>query len=175
MRTASLVLAGVTGVVLTAVTLAALAFRTGYRPVLDRVRRFNRAVTNPRQLRDGAGGPGAWASVVEHVGRTSGTTYRTPVGALPDGDARFLVALPYGPDTDWVRNLRAAGGGVVHHDGSAVRVRDPEVVQRRAVAHALAGGAEALAERVFGVDRYLVLHRVDADEPAAPNRSTYGD
>lgn len=49
-----------------------------------------------------------WAVVV-HRGRKSGRTFRTPLWAFrrPHG---FVIALTYGPDTDWVRNVLAAGG-----------------------------------------------------------------
>lgn len=49
-----------------------------------------------------------WAVVV-HRGRKSGRTFRTPLWAFrrPNG---FVIALTYGPDTDWVRNVLAAGG-----------------------------------------------------------------
>ena len=42
-------------------------------------------------------------------GRRTGTWHTTPVNPLPFEGARYLVA-PRG-DTEWVRNLRAAGGG----------------------------------------------------------------
>jgi len=67
----------------TVVALAALAtvFLVGMRSkspaVVDRVRRFNRSVTNPRVLRP-AGAPGASASVIRHVDRVSGRAYKTP-------------------------------------------------------------------------------------------------
>ncbi len=46
--------------------------------------------------------------LIRHVGRRSGTPYETPVWAFrqPDG---FLIVLTYGPDTDWLRNVQAAG------------------------------------------------------------------
>lgn len=49
-----------------------------------------------------------WAVVI-HRGRKSGRTFRTPLWAFrrPDG---FVIALTYGPDADWVRNVQAAGG-----------------------------------------------------------------
>ena len=46
--------------------------------------------------------------VLEVRGRTSGEPRRTPVNLLTFDGARFLVA-PRG-ETQWVRNLRAAGG-----------------------------------------------------------------
>jgi deazaflavin-dependent oxidoreductase (nitroreductase family) len=51
-----------------------------------------------------------WGSRVLYVrGRTSGLWRSTPVNVLTRGGQRYLVA-PRG-HTQWVRNLRAAGGG----------------------------------------------------------------
>src|ERR1700756_4321232 len=46
--------------------------------------------------------------ILTHVGRKSGTVYRTPVNVFraPQG---FLIALTYGRDSEWVRNVVAAG------------------------------------------------------------------
>lgn len=46
-------------------------------------------------------------SVVHHVGRTSGRRYRNPVSAYPLGDG-FVIAAPYGAESNWVRNVLAA-------------------------------------------------------------------
>jgi deazaflavin-dependent oxidoreductase (nitroreductase family) len=51
----------------------------------------------------------AGSRVLEVRGRTSGEPRRTPVNLLTLGDERYLVA-PRG-NTQWVRNLRAAGTG----------------------------------------------------------------
>ncbi|MFI7589351.1 nitroreductase family deazaflavin-dependent oxidoreductase [Spongisporangium articulatum] len=49
--------------------------------------------------------------VLTVVGRTSGQPRSTPVNLLTIGEARYLVA-PRG-ETQWVRNLRAAGNGTL--------------------------------------------------------------
>ena len=66
-------------------------------------------------------------SAVDHVGRRSGRQYRTPVTAFPTTDG-VAILLPYGADTDWVRNLQAAGTGTVVIGGRIVPVRAPRVV-----------------------------------------------
>jgi deazaflavin-dependent oxidoreductase (nitroreductase family) len=48
--------------------------------------------------------------LIRHVGRTSGKVYETPIMGFRRGDS-FVIALTYGPNTDWLRNLQAAGGG----------------------------------------------------------------
>jgi deazaflavin-dependent oxidoreductase (nitroreductase family) len=79
-------------------------------PVPRAVRRFNKHVTN-RVLRVLAGH--GWFVEVEHVGRRSGRIYRTPIMAFRDGDT-VTIALTYGPNVDWLRNVQAAGGCRMH-------------------------------------------------------------
>lgn len=73
----------------------------------QRLARINKRVTN-RLLRHLVGlGPFA---ELEHVGRTSGRSYRTTLLAFRRGEM-VTLALTYGPNVDWLKNLRAAGGG----------------------------------------------------------------
>jgi deazaflavin-dependent oxidoreductase (nitroreductase family) len=46
--------------------------------------------------------------LVTNVGRKSGRIYRTPVNVFRERDG-FLIALTYGRDSGWVRNVVAAG------------------------------------------------------------------
>jgi deazaflavin-dependent oxidoreductase (nitroreductase family) len=50
-----------------------------------------------------------WFGVLEHVGRRSGEVRQTPLNAFRRGPDRWVVALTYGPDVQWVRNVLAAG------------------------------------------------------------------
>jgi deazaflavin-dependent oxidoreductase (nitroreductase family) len=86
---------------------------------------FNRRVTNPL-VRPISGWVPAW-SIVEHVGRRSGKTYRTPVSMFRTTEG-VAVLLPYGTDTDWVKNLQAANGGQVKLGGKIFRVSQPRIV-----------------------------------------------
>lgn len=72
-----------------------------------RVARFNRVATN-QVLKHVAGWAPGFGMVV-HKGRKSGREYRTPVNVFRTKDG-FVVALTYGPDADWVKNVLAAGG-----------------------------------------------------------------
>ena len=91
----------------------------------ERRARFNRVVTNPLTLPISGWLP-LW-SIVEHTGRRSGRSYRTPVSMFhtPDGVA---VLLPYGTDRDWVKNLLAADGGRVKLNGKTFAVTGPRIV-----------------------------------------------
>src|SRR6266550_1134794 len=72
-----------------------------------RVAAFHRAITNRVTVRLAARLPGF--AVVTNVGRKSGRLYRTPVNVFREPDG-FLIALTYGQDSGWVRNVVTAGG-----------------------------------------------------------------
>lgn len=124
--------------------------------VVDGVRRMNRAYMNPKQLQS-AGTPGAYAGVLHHVGRKSGIRYETPLGFVST-DNGFAVLLPYGPNTDWMRNLIAAGSATVTHEGDDIEVHNPRVVPTTAMLESLPAGDRRFA-RLFGIKDCLVLDR----------------
>jgi deazaflavin-dependent oxidoreductase (nitroreductase family) len=141
------------GVLVVAFAAIGVVFLVGMRTrsplVQDVVRRFNRGVTNPRVLRT-AGTPGASASVIHHVGRTTGRSRATPVGPFAVGDS-FVIALPYGPGTDWVRNVLASGSATLVHEGATIPIDQPEVVPSASVIDELPASQQRVL-RVFGVD-----------------------
>jgi deazaflavin-dependent oxidoreductase (nitroreductase family) len=65
--------------------------------------------------------------VVKHAGRTSGRRYETPVNVFRRSDG-FVIALTYGTQADWVRNVLAAGGCELVTRGRTYRLVDPEIV-----------------------------------------------
>jgi hypothetical protein len=103
-----------------------LAMRAKYPPLLTGIRKMNRAATNPRQMGT-AGQPGAYASIVRHVGRNSGTPYETPVQALPTDDG-FVIPLPHSDTADWMKNVLAAGTAIIVNEGADHTVDRPEIV-----------------------------------------------
>jgi deazaflavin-dependent oxidoreductase (nitroreductase family) len=68
---------------------------------------FNLAVTNRITSRFAARFPGF--GILTHVGRKSGRFYRTPVNVFREPNG-FLIALTYGREWEWVRNVVAAEG-----------------------------------------------------------------
>ena len=155
----------VSGLLALAAVAAASAFgvllfgmRTKHPVVLGAVRRFNRDVGNPQQLKN-AGQPGAFAGIIRHVGRSSGRAYETPIGATAT-DEGFVIALPYGPDVDWLKNVVAAGTATLVHEGATYTVDQPQVVATTSVTEHL-DAKEQRVLRVFGVQECVVLHRVD--------------
>src|SRR3954470_9330791 len=95
-------------------------------PLPKRLARFNRVATN-RVLAPAARYLPGFA-VVTHVGRRSGRVYRTPVNLFRAGD-RHAIALTYGRDSQWVRNVLAAGEAEVETRGRTIRLVDPEIVR----------------------------------------------
>jgi deazaflavin-dependent oxidoreductase (nitroreductase family) len=162
-------IAAVVGVlVLVLLGLAAL-FMLGMRRkspfVLRTVRRVNRAFFNPRQMRS-AGTPGAYAAIVRHVGRRSGRPYETPVGAFATDDG-FVIALPYGSDPDWLKNVMASGSATVVHEGGTYRVDRPELIPTGDAAPYLPE-KELRTLRMFAVDQCLRVRTVRTVGAAAP-------
>ena len=119
---------------LVALVLGSLAFlaayllgiRTKSPQVLGTIRKVNRSVFNPLQMKS-AGNSGSYASIVRHEGRMTGKTFETPVVAIPTDDG-FVISLPYGSESDWVKNVLAGGHAIIVHDGSTYEVEKPEVV-----------------------------------------------
>ncbi len=123
-------------------------------PLPRRLARFNRVATNRVAIPVAGRAPGF--GVVLHTGRRSGRPYRTPVSAFrtPRG---FVIALTYGPDSDWTKNVLAAGGGTLLTRGAAVPLTDPRMVTTRR--HPAVPGPVAAALRLLGVRDYVELDR----------------
>ena len=66
-------------------------------------------------------------SIVRHVGRTSGREYQNPVSAYPLGDG-FVIPVLYGADSQWVRNVMAAGRFTLRTRGRDVLLERPEII-----------------------------------------------
>jgi deazaflavin-dependent oxidoreductase (nitroreductase family) len=133
-----------------------LGLRRRWPVVLDGLRRFSRSTINPGQLAT-AGQPGAYASVIEHRGRVSGSTYRTPVvvRAVEDG---WVVSLTYGTRADWVRNVVAAGHTTLVTEGRTIEQVTSRVVPLASpeAARWLSAGERRLLGW-FGIDTCLRL------------------
>ena len=93
-------------------------------PIPRAVRQWNKAGLNKITRRIAPWVPGF--GLVVHRGRRSGRVYQTPVNVFPAGDG-YVLALTYGPDTDWVKNVLAAGGCELRTGGRVVRVTAPRV------------------------------------------------
>jgi deazaflavin-dependent oxidoreductase (nitroreductase family) len=66
-------------------------------------------------------------SIVRHVGRTSGRAYQNPVSAYPLGDG-FVIPVLYGTQSQWVRNVMAAGRFTLRTKGRDHPLERPEII-----------------------------------------------
>jgi deazaflavin-dependent oxidoreductase (nitroreductase family) len=83
-------------------------------------------LANPVFLRLAGSRP--WGiSRFEHRGRRSGALYATPLWALPSNGG-FVLAMPYGAESDWVKNLLARGEADLVRNDVRYRVDQPRVV-----------------------------------------------
>ena len=82
---------------------------------------INKRVFNPVELRRGV------RPVLTHVGRSSGTTYRTPLDAHPV-EGGYVFILVYGSRSDWVRNSLAAGQARLTIDGEEIELAAPRLI-----------------------------------------------
>jgi deazaflavin-dependent oxidoreductase (nitroreductase family) len=105
--------------------------------------RVNRSVTNPVVRQWAARSP--YLAVIGHTGRRSGRRYRTPVMVFVE-EGRLTVSLNYGVDSDWVRNVLAAGSAEVWHRGRRHGLADPHVVSAVGSAHPALTGTLTAAE-----------------------------
>ena len=126
------------------------------------LRQFTRRM-RPLAMRS-AGREGSATSVVGHVGRRSGRAYQTPVTVARHEDS-FLIALPYGDRTDWLKNVLAAGSATIVSDGHSYRVDRPEVIPM-AEAIAYFRPRDQRMQRQFHVETALQVHQREEDPRA---------
>src|SRR5262245_12820185 len=106
------------------------------------------------------------AAQIRHVGRRSGRTYTTPVSARRSGDM-VVIALTFGNQSDWSRNLRSAGGGSIRIEGQDYQVTQPQFISRRhakPLVQAAFSPLERAGFRMLGIKQVIVLRIA----PAAP-------
>ncbi|UOT01619.1 nitroreductase family deazaflavin-dependent oxidoreductase [Rhodococcus opacus] len=114
------------------------------------IARFNRVVTNQVSRHVATILPGF--AMVEHRGRRSGKTYRTPVNVFVV-DGRYRFALTYGAQSDWVRNVVATGGCTIVTRRRTVHLTGPRIVTDSTHSWAPAGVRTVL--RAISADEYL--------------------
>ncbi|MCL3862495.1 nitroreductase family deazaflavin-dependent oxidoreductase [Actinotalea sp. K2] len=90
-------------------------------PITRRITRFTKRVVNPLMLK--VAGRGALVDL-EHVGRRSEEVHHTPLMAFRRGEI-VTVALTYGPEVEWLKNVRSAGGARMHMSGELLTLGPP--------------------------------------------------
>jgi deazaflavin-dependent oxidoreductase (nitroreductase family) len=100
-------------------------------------------------------------AILTHRGRTSGRTYQTPVNVFRRGDEYFFF-LTYGSDSQWVKNVLAAGSCSIETRRQVVELVEPELVTDSELRPAPAP-VRLIEQRIAGVTQYL---RMRAASPA---------
>ena len=95
-------------------------------------------------------------ALLTHVGRRTRKTYQTPLGAQPHGDG-FVVSLPYGSQTDWCRNVMAAGMCKLTLKGHTYELERPEIISGAQVFPALPRMQRIMLQG-SGICDFLWLH-----------------
>lgn len=99
------------------------------------------------------------AAQIQHVGRRSGKVYVTPASAHVHGDV-IVIALTFGSQSDWVRNVRAAGSCTVLIDGRSYRATNPQFLSREQAGPLLKAAfspVQRAGMRLLGVRQFLRL------------------
>ena len=124
------------------------------------VRTFVKHVVNPilRNAARSAHGPFA---LLRHVGRKSGKAYEIPimVWRVKDG---FIIALTYGRQVDWLRNLQAANQGTLRWHKREYVFQTPAFVDEKTALPALPPIIRGFLGKT-GVHQFVKL----ADQPVA--------
>ncbi len=135
--------------------------RTHVFKLPNRIRFFNKYVTN-RLLRVFVKlslGPFA---LIRHVGRRSGKPYETVIWVWPRNDG-FVIALTYGSEVDWYRNMRAAGGGTLVWHKRVYAVGKPEPIDAKTALPAFSAAFRPLF-RWAGMQDFVFM-RTSGSEP----------
>ena len=96
-----------------------------------------------------------WFCVLEHVGRRSGIVRRTAMLALHRDPDRWVIALTYGTDAQWLANVQAAGGCRLLTRGRWIDLGEPR--RFRDPSRASVPRVIRLGLAVLRVDRFLEL------------------
>ena len=104
---------------------SALRNETGRQRLFPLLRPLMRVI-NPGVVRAIQRGQSSFG-VVRNIGRRSGITYETPVDVARTSEG-VLISLPYGPQTNWCRNVLAADHCTLMFDGEEMALTAPQVL-----------------------------------------------
>ncbi|GAA1218883.1 hypothetical protein GCM10009608_64670 [Pseudonocardia alaniniphila] len=98
-----------------------------------------------------------WA-VVHHRGRRTGQALSVPVAVRATADA-VVIALPWGPHTNWAQNVLAAGDCVLTWKGVDHRLDRPELITTADARPYFGSATWAVVSRLLRAESFLRLHR----------------
>jgi deazaflavin-dependent oxidoreductase (nitroreductase family) len=96
---------------------------------------------------------------LRHIGRRTGKSYLTSVGARVGGGV-VLIPLTFGNQSDWARNVTAAGYCSVEVDGHTLRAERPRFLAAADAAplvHVLFSPVERFVFKVLGIKQFMGL------------------
>lgn len=115
------------------------------------------------------------AAQIRHAGRRSGRTYTTPVSARRSGDM-IVIALTFGNQSDWSRNVRSAGGGTIRIEGEDYNVTEPQILNLREakpLVQAAFSPVDRVGFRMLGIKQVMILRMASAEHlPGAAAAAT---
>ncbi|MDQ6832216.1 MAG: nitroreductase family deazaflavin-dependent oxidoreductase [Chloroflexota bacterium] len=126
-------------------------------PLSRGVARFNRRIWN-RITRHIVGWLPGFA-LLFHTGRRSGRAYQTPINAFRRDDG-YRIALTYGAESDWVRNVMAAGGCEIESQRKRIVLTNPRIVSDPSRRWAPPVVRQVIG--MIGASQYMQLTVVDA-------------
>jgi deazaflavin-dependent oxidoreductase (nitroreductase family) len=129
---------------------------------IARIRPFTNRIVNPITRRFAGWMPGF--AILSYVGRRSGKRYRTPINVFHH-EGRFVFALTYGCEAQWVKNVLAAGTCEIEELGRTTRLEHPELLVDPT--GRLAPAPVRLFLRFQDVTDYLLMTPVSSPDPPA--------
>lgn len=100
-------------------------------PVPTWVAQVNKRVFNPMEIRRGK------RPVLVNVGRKTGQAYVTPLDAHPIEGGYIFIVMYGASNSDWVKNVLAAGSAHLHVDGREVELTAPRLIGKDAAGELL--------------------------------------
>jgi deazaflavin-dependent oxidoreductase (nitroreductase family) len=136
----------------------------GPSPVVKIVMRPMTKMLNPLIIKLAGRRHFGMAAQIRHTGRRSGRTYTTPVSARRSGDI-VVIALTFGNQSDWSRNVRSAGGGTIRIEGEDYNITKPQIMSRqeaKPLVEAAFSPMERAGFRMLGIKQVMILRVASA-------------
>jgi deazaflavin-dependent oxidoreductase (nitroreductase family) len=98
-------------------------------------------------------------ATIHHTGRRSGKSYMTSVGARVAGQVA-IIPLTFGNQSDWVRNVRAAGNCRIRVSGKDHQAVRPQILSwadAKSMVRAEFNPLERVVFRALGMKQFMCL------------------
>jgi deazaflavin-dependent oxidoreductase (nitroreductase family) len=168
-KTLARTIAVIAGIVIGLAGSLYLILRYQPRPLVAATRKLFGRVLNPAflQIADRFNLE-TWQHTLYHTGRKTGREYRTPLCVAPTPEG-FIVPAAFGPDVDWLANLRANPRARITFEGTTHPVV-AEVIDRKEAFRLGGGSAGCPCWDQFRIQHYAIL-RPEPQDVADAGRS----